>query len=75
MDFLGGFPKVGGKSVILTIVDRFFSKFAHFISLSHPYSTCSAAKAVYSGKNYSVWQELSCCSAPLFTHKLMDSLR
>jgi len=36
MDFVEGFPKVGGKSVILTIVDR-FSKYAHFIALSHPY--------------------------------------
>jgi hypothetical protein len=35
MDFIEGFPKVGGKSVILTVVDR-FSKFAHFIPLSHP---------------------------------------
>jgi hypothetical protein len=34
---------VGGKSVILTVVDR-FSKFAHFIALSHPYSVSSAAK-------------------------------
>jgi hypothetical protein len=32
MDFVEGFLKVGGKSVILTVVDR-FSKFEHFISL------------------------------------------
>jgi hypothetical protein len=42
MDFGEGFPKVGGKSVILTVVDR-FSKFAHFIPLGHPYSAASVA--------------------------------
>lgn len=34
MDFIKGLPKVGNKSVILTVVDR-FSKYAHFIMLSH----------------------------------------
>jgi hypothetical protein len=46
MDFIEGFPKVGGKSVILTVVDR-FSKFAHFIPLGHPYSAASVAKAFF----------------------------
>jgi hypothetical protein len=35
MDFVEGFPKVGGKSVILTVVD-WFLKFAHFIPVGHP---------------------------------------
>jgi hypothetical protein len=34
MDFVKGFPKVGSKSVILAVIDR-FSKFAHFIALDH----------------------------------------
>ena len=34
MDFVEGFPRVGGKSVVLIIVDR-FSKMVHFIALSH----------------------------------------
>jgi hypothetical protein len=46
MDFIEGFLKVGGKSVILTVVDR-FSKFTHFIPLSHPYSANSVAKAFF----------------------------
>jgi hypothetical protein len=46
MHFIEGFPKVGGKSVILTVVDR-FSKFAHFIPLSHPYSATTVAKAFF----------------------------
>jgi hypothetical protein len=48
MDFIKVFPKVGGKSVILTVVDR-FSKYAHFIPLSHPYSTSSVAQAFFDG--------------------------
>jgi len=32
LDFVEGFPKVGGKSMVLTVVDR-FSKYAHFIAL------------------------------------------
>jgi hypothetical protein len=46
MNFIEGFPKVGGKSVILTVVDR-FSKFAHFTPLSHPYSARFVAKAFF----------------------------
>jgi hypothetical protein len=46
MDFVEGFPKVSGKLVILMVVDR-FSKFAHFILLSHPYSASSVAKAFF----------------------------
>lgn len=46
MDFVEGFSKVGGKSVVLTIVDR-FSKMAHFMALSHPYSVQSVARAFF----------------------------
>jgi len=46
MDFIESLPKVRGKSVILTVVDR-FSKYAHFIALSHPYSASSVARAFF----------------------------
>jgi transposase InsO family protein len=46
MDFIEALPKVHGKSVILTVVDR-FSKFAHFIPLSHPYTATSVARAFF----------------------------
>jgi hypothetical protein len=48
MDFIEGLPKVGGKAVILTVVDR-FSKYAHFIALGHPYTVSSVARAFFDG--------------------------
>ena len=48
MDFVEGLPKVGEKSIILTVVDR-FSKYAHFIALSHPYTASSVARAFFDG--------------------------
>jgi hypothetical protein len=46
MDFIEGLSKVGGKSVILTVIDR-FSKYAHFIALGHPYTVTSVARAFF----------------------------
>jgi len=46
MDFMEGLPKVGGKSVIMTVVDR-FSKSAHFIPLGHPYTAETVARAFF----------------------------
>jgi len=42
LDFVEALPCVGGKSVILTVVDR-FSKYCHFIPLAHPYTAESVA--------------------------------
>jgi transposase InsO family protein len=41
-----GSPRINGKFVILTVVDR-FSKFAHFILLGHPYTTTLVARAFF----------------------------
>lgn len=47
MDFIEALPKVGGKSVILTVVDR-LSKYAHFIPLAHPYTATIGAQNFFS---------------------------
>lgn len=46
LDFVEALLKVNGKSVILTMVDR-FSKDAHFIPLGHRYTTTSVARAFF----------------------------
>jgi hypothetical protein len=46
LDFIEDLPKVHGKSVILTVVDR-FSKVTNFIPLGHPYTTMSVAHTFF----------------------------
>lgn len=46
LDFMEGLPKVHGKSVVLTVVDR-FSKYAYFIALGHPYTAATVARAFF----------------------------
>jgi hypothetical protein len=75
MDFVEGFPKVGGKSVVLTIVDR-FSKMAHFIPLGHPYTALTVAQAFFD--NIVKLQGFPCSIVsdrdPVFTSKLWKEL-
>jgi hypothetical protein len=46
LDFIEALPKVNGKSVILSVVDR-FSKYCHFIPLAHSYTAESVAQAFF----------------------------
>jgi len=68
MDVIEALQRVGGKSVILTIVDR-FSKYCHFISLAHPYSAESVAQAFFSDivRLHGIPQSIVSNRDPVFT--------
>ncbi|WVZ84441.1 hypothetical protein U9M48_031473 [Paspalum notatum var. saurae] len=46
LDFVEALPRVHGKTVILSVVDR-FSKYCHFIPLAHAYTAESVAQAFF----------------------------
>jgi hypothetical protein len=75
LDFVEALPCVGGKSVILTVVDR-FSKYCHFIPLGHPYTAESVAQAFFAEivRLHSVPQSMVSDRNPVFTSVFWQEL-
>ena len=68
LDFVEALLRVRGKSVILTVVDR-FSKYCHFIPLGHPYSAESVAQTFFTDivRLHGVPQSMVSDPDPVFT--------
>ncbi|XP_039815204.1 uncharacterized protein LOC120678111 [Panicum virgatum] len=68
LDFVEALPPVNGKSVILSVVDR-FSKYCHFIPLAHPYTAETMAQALFADivRLHGVPQSMMSDRDPVFT--------
>jgi hypothetical protein len=75
MDFITGLPKSEGKEVIMVVVDR-FTKYSHFIPLSHPYRAADVAQSfldhVY--KLHGLPSSLITDRDPIFTSRFWKEL-
>lgn len=71
MDFVECFPRIGGKSVVLTVVNR-LSKYVHFLPLGYPYIVVFVAKAFFDNivRLHSVLCFIVRDRDPVFTHIL-----
>jgi hypothetical protein len=75
IDFIEALPKVQGKTVILSVVDR-FSKYCHFIPLAHPYTAESVANAFFADivRLHGVPQSIISDRDPVFTSAFWQEL-
>jgi transposase InsO family protein len=75
IDFIEALPKVQGKMVILSIIDR-FSKYCHFIPLAHPYTVESVAHAFFADivRLHGVPQSIISDRDPVFTSAFWQEL-
>jgi IS30 family transposase len=66
---------VGVKSVVLTIVDH-LSKYAHFITLGHPYMAMSVAKAFFEHvvRLHNILASIVSDRDPIFTNAIWQEL-
>lgn len=75
MEFIEGFPKSLGKTVIWVVVDR-LTKYAHFIALSHPYSASDITKLFMENifKLHGMPEDIVSDRDHVFTSKLWQEL-
>ncbi|KAJ1701330.1 hypothetical protein LUZ63_001109 [Rhynchospora breviuscula] len=79
LDFITGLPKSKGKDVILVVIDR-FTKYGHFMALSHPFTASDVAQAFMDNiyKLHGLPHNLISDRDPVFTsnfwRELMDKI-
>jgi hypothetical protein len=68
LDFVEALPRMNGKTIILSVVDR-FSKYCHFIPLAHLYTAASVAQAFFTDivRLHGVPQSIISDRDPMFT--------
>jgi len=75
MDFIEGFPPSHGYTVILVVIDK-FSKYGHFLPLSHPYTASTVSHLFLSQifKLHGMPQTIVSDRDPLFTSSFWREL-
>lgn len=75
MDFVEGLPKSQGFNVIMVVVDR-FTKYAHFLSLAHPYTAQDIVNLFINNifKLHGLPQVIVTDRDPIFTSQVWQSL-
>lgn len=75
MDFIEALPKSEGKDTILVVVDQ-LTKYAHFIFLTHPYSTQEVARTFLNTmyKLYGMPQDIISDKDRIFTNQVWQYL-
>jgi len=75
MDFINGLPKTEGNEVIFVVVDC-FSKYAHFLALSHPYTNSLVVKSFKDNiyKLHGVPTTIISVKDPIFLNQFLKKL-